>query len=370
MESDSIENEELSWRVLDLPINATITRPADRDLHPAVVFVSGSGPTDRDWCSPLLRGKNGSAKLLAEKLANEGFVTLRYDKLGSGSKVREYLPKFAGKVSMQTHVDQLAGAVQTIISENNVDRENLFVLTNSEGAIHAVNYQLQAKDNRFKGLVLTGAPGRTVGEVARNQILDQLNQLHNAKGATGFLIRLISKIKPLPDTETTMKYYDKAVLEFLEGGTMNTDPSLLKGIRKLLLGLAKPANQPFSRELWAYNLKDHITKIDEPILVLIGKKDIQVDWMIDGNALENTTAQKSSVTLVYPENANHLLKHEERPREKLDARYVGSHYNDAKAQLDQEAVDVITTWLKKTGDEKGISGTHSKVSWAANSQTR
>jgi hypothetical protein len=47
-----------------------------------------------------------------------------------------------------------------------VNRYNLFVLTGSEGAVHAVNFQLQAKNNRFKGLVLTGAPGRfVIGEM-------------------------------------------------------------------------------------------------------------------------------------------------------------------------------------------------------------
>ena len=63
---------------------------------------------------------------------------------------------------MQTHMDELAGGVETIVSETNVDKNRLFALTNSESAIHAVNYQLQAKSNRFKGLVLTGAPGRAM----------------------------------------------------------------------------------------------------------------------------------------------------------------------------------------------------------------
>ena len=59
-------------------------------------------------------------------------------------------------------MDELAGAVETVVSERNIDRGSLFALTNSEGSIHAVNYQLQAKSNRFKGLILTGAPGRVL----------------------------------------------------------------------------------------------------------------------------------------------------------------------------------------------------------------
>ena len=88
--------------------------------------------------------------MLAESLASRGFVTLRYDKLGSGPHVRENLPKFSGRVSMQTFLDELSGAVDTMASEKNVDGDRLFALTNSEGAIHAVNYQLQTRRDRFR----------------------------------------------------------------------------------------------------------------------------------------------------------------------------------------------------------------------------
>jgi len=33
---------------------------------PCVVFFAGSGPTDRDWLSPLLPGTNGSGRALAD----------------------------------------------------------------------------------------------------------------------------------------------------------------------------------------------------------------------------------------------------------------------------------------------------------------
>lgn len=252
MENTAIENKEVSWKVLDIPIYGTITAPTDKEIHSAVIFVAGSGPTDRNWCSPLLPGTNGSAKLLAEALASQGFLTLRYDKLGSGPRVKENLSKFAGKLSMQIYVDELAGAVETILSEKNVDENNLFVLGNSEGTIHAVNYQLQAKRNRFRGLALTGAPGRSIGEVARNQIINQM--------------------KPLGNLETIMKHYDDAIADFQASKPVISDPSLPEGIKRLLQSLENPVNLPFARELWAYKLPGHIARVNEPILVVIGKK--------------------------------------------------------------------------------------------------
>ena len=42
------------------------------------------------------------------------------------------------------------------------------------------------------------------------------------------------------------------------------------------------------------------------MLVVIGKKDLQIDWKVDGTALENATAHKTAVSFSYPKNANHV----------------------------------------------------------------
>lgn len=327
---ETIESRDATWKVLDIAVHGTITSPAGSrgsGSRPAVVLVAGSGPTDRDWCSPLLPGKNGSGRLLAEALARRGFVTLRYDKLASGPHVRENLPRFAGKVSMQSHTDELAGAVEAVVSETAVDGERLFALTNSEGAIHAVNYQLRAKGARFRGLVLTGAPGRTIGEVGRGQLL--------AQG------------RSMPGVDALMSRYDEAIAEFQAGRPMVPDPSLPDGVKMLLRSLENPTNLPFARELWAYSLPQHVAGLGEPILVLIGKKDIQVDWRVDGRALEEATARNGDASFVYPENANHVLKHEGLPVERLSAEYVSSRYNAADASLDEEAASAILGWLDR-----------------------
>jgi alpha-beta hydrolase superfamily lysophospholipase len=227
---------------------------------------------------------------------------------------------------MQTHMDELKGAVETIMSGDYAGKENLFVLTNSEGGIHAVNYQLQTNTNRFKGLVLTGVPGRAIGEVGRSQIMNQ--------------------IKFLPNAEIIMKSYDEAVAEFLSNKPMVNEPSLPDGLKLLLSSLENPSNLPFARELWNYSMPEHLTRVKEPVLVVIGKKDIQIDWKIDGKALEDAAAQRTGVSFAYPENANHILKHEEIPREGLTAQYVGQHYNALDAELDEAATNAILDWLK------------------------
>ena len=313
-----IESKDVEWKVNDISVHGTITRPKNRDARLAVVFVAGSGPTDRDWCSPLLPGKNGSGKLLAEYLASQGFLTLRYDKIASGPHAQENVSKMIGKISMQSHVDELSGAVNTLEGP-----DSLFVLTNSEGVIHALNYQLQVK-TKFKGMVLTSAPGRSIGQVARTQIVNQLASL--------------------PNRETIIKQYDAAIASFVNGKPVVPDSTLPEGIKQLLLSLNTPANLPFARELWAYDPSEVISKIKEPILVIIGKKDIQVDWQVDGKALEAAVAGENTISFVYPENADHVLKFEETHREKLGAE-AALRYNVSDRKLDPEVANTIFNWL-------------------------
>jgi len=314
----------MEWIVDEIPVCGTLTRPKGEGPHSAMVLVAGSGPTDRDWCSPLLPGKNGSAKLLAEELATHGVLTLRYDKRASGPHVRENIPKMMGKISMQSHVDELSGAVKTLINGKYVARDNLYVLTSSEGAIHALNYQLRSKVNRFKGMILTGAPGRLLGDLGRSQIYSQ--------------------IRSLPNADNIMKHYDDGIAAFVSDNPVVPDASLPDGIKQLLLALTTTANLPFARELWKYDPSEFLAKVDEPILVIIGKKDIQVDWRVDGQALEEAAHDKHNVSFVYPENADHVLKHEERPREQLNAE-ASLRYNAQDRSLDRETVNTILHWL-------------------------
>jgi hypothetical protein len=144
-----------------------------------------------------------------------------------------------------------------------------------------------------------------------------------------------------------MKSYDDAIAEFLVNEPMKLDPSLPEGIRMLLESLETPVNLPFAKELWMYRLSDFIGKVNETMLVVIGKKDIQVNWKSDGELLESAVAAKSNVSFVYPENANHVLKHEDKPREALNAQYASLQYNASGTKLDEEAVYVIVNWLKK-----------------------
>lgn len=257
----NLENDEITWQVDGIPVYGTLTRSPGDGLWPAVAFVAGSGPTDRDWNSPLVPGGNGSARLLAETLAGDGFVTLRYDKRASGPHAKENVARLAGKASLQSHVDELTGAVAALAHRPDVDPDRIFALTNSEGGIHALNYQREAVVHRFVGLVLTAMPGRSIAATVRSQIVPQL--------AT------------LPDGEIMIRHYDVAIADFLAGRPVEPDTLLPEAVRTLILSLANPANLPFAQELMGVDPPQLLRDVPEPVLVIIGKKDIQVNWRAD-----------------------------------------------------------------------------------------
>jgi pimeloyl-ACP methyl ester carboxylesterase len=287
-------------------------------------MVAGSGPTDRDWNSPLLPGTNGSARLIAEALAQAGIASLRYDKRASGPHVRENMQTLIGKMSMQSHVAELAGAVGALAGQAFVRADRIFALGNSEGTLHALNYQIHHPAIPLAGLVLIAPPGRSVGAVARSQLATQ---------AAAF-----------PNGNELMALYDEAIARFMAGEPMHPDPALPEGVRMLLQSLETPANLPFARELWTADAASLLRQVDVPTLIIIGKQDRQVDWQADGEPLQRAAAGHD-VTFLFPENANHVLKEELGSPSEITLPNAMPRYNAPDARLDPEAMASIVAWL-------------------------
>ena len=323
------EEIEVSWPLDSTTVYGTLVKPSgSAGPFSAVVMVAGSGPTDRDWNTPLLPGTNGSARLLADALAQAGIASLRYDKRASGPHMRENMQTLIGKISMQSHLDELVGAVRMLANQDYIRKDKIFALTNSEGALHALNYQVSNPEIPFAGLVLTAPPGRTVGAVGRSQVAAQL--------------------AGMPNGEAAMTQYDAAIARFIAAKPFDLDPMLPQAAKILLQGLANPMNLPFARELWMADAAALLGKIQVPVLIVIGKKDIQVDWQVDGELLQHAAAAgagRKDVTFIFPKNANHVLKYEPKSRAELVPAEVVTGYNATSAHLDHEARAGILKWL-------------------------
>jgi hypothetical protein len=308
-------------------MSATFVSPEDTESYPVVVMVAGSGPTDRDWNSPLLPGRNGSAKLIASELAKAGIASLRYDKRPSGPNLAQNMALLIEKLSMQSHLDELDKAVETAVKQRGVEEDELFILGNSEGTIHALNYAIESPSIPPAGLVLIAPPGRGVATVAREQLAEQAGTIANG--------------------DALLALYDEAVERFSKGQPADADPALPVGVQNLIKSLESPANLPFSRELWRTNTADLLEQVTAPVLVVIGKKDIQVSWERDGNVLQKAAEGKKNVTFDFPADANHILKYEPKPRSELAAEQVFKDYNAEDTRLDEAMMNVISAWIER-----------------------
>ena len=317
---------EVTWRLDDITMRGTLTLPADDGPFPAVVLVAGSGPTDRDWCSPLLPGANGSGRLFAEAFADACIASLRYDKRASGADVVESARALFGKLSMRSHLEELVAAVGILAEHDDINAARIAGLGNSEGTLHILHYVTSQQDTPFAGIVLAAPPGRSVGELLLAQLALQAAQV--------------------PGGAEFMPAVEGAATRYGAGQPMNVDPHLPDSVKMVLASFESPANLPLARELWTENAAILLPKVEIPTLILIGCKDLQVDATADGKALEVAATRKDNVTFAYPPNANHVFKEDARPLAEI-LTAPGTGYNEDGTHLDPEALETILDWLHK-----------------------
>ncbi|WP_427170422.1 alpha/beta hydrolase family protein [Arthrobacter sp. 92] len=318
---------DVSWQLDGIPMEGTVVRPDGDGPFPAVVLVAGSGPTDRDWCSPLLPGSHGSGRLFAEAFARAGIASLRYDKRASGPHAIENITKLIGKVSMQSHLDELVAAVGLLAGLDFVDPARIVGLGNSEGTLHVLHYATSDQDVPFAGIVLAAPPGRPIQTVLLSQLALQAAQVPGGAG-------LMPKI-------------EEAAARYTAGHPMNLDPSLPENVRMVLASFEAPANLPLARELWVESTGDSLTKVRIPALVLIGGRDVQIDARADGGPLQEAAAGMANVTFAFPPNANHVFKEDTRTPDEV-AALPGNGYNAPETHLDPESLATILGWLERT----------------------
>jgi dienelactone hydrolase len=316
---------EVSWQMDGVTMNGTVVRPDGDGQFPAAVLVAGSGPTDRDWCSPLLPGSNGSGRLLAEAFGRAGIASLRYDKRASGPHAAEIVPRLIGKMSMQSHLDELVAAVQVLVAQDFVDHSRIVGLGNSEGALHVLHYATSDQQVPLRGIVLAAPPGRPIQDVLLSQLALQAAQV--------------------PGGDELMPKVREAAARYAAGQAMDPDPVLPESVKLVLASFESPANLPFARELWHESACDSLSKVRIPTLVLIGGSDVQIDMHSDGQPLQQAAAGMANVTFAFPPNANHVLKEDTRTPAEV-ASSPGNGYNDPGTHLDPESLTAILSWLR------------------------
>ena len=325
--SAEIRSEEVSFLAGGRSIHGTVTVPAAPGTYPGLLLLAGSGPTDRDWNTKLLPGKNGSGRLLAERLTRHGVVVLRFDKMGTG---RTAPPK---TVTWGGFLQEATAALAMLRHRSDVDRARIVVAGHSEGGLHALRLG-QQEGHALRGVMLLSSVGRNYGDLMLSQIEASFRKEGGLSG------------EPLANF---MKPIRKAFADFAAGKTV--DPRTVgpfPAIQRLVASLVNPASVGLVRPLLAFAPSKAIATLKVPVLVLGGAKDIQVDPTIDGVLLRDA-AKNAGVTVTYvaAPDADHVLKHEAKSLKVLvaDRGATGRGYNKAGRVLDPASVKAMVTWL-------------------------
>ncbi|HEY6330998.1 MAG TPA: alpha/beta fold hydrolase [Blastocatellia bacterium] len=246
-------------------LHGTIQLPASKKApYPVVLLISGSGPSDRNGNSPLLKGHNDALKMIADALAAHGIASLRYDKRGIAASRQTGMKE--SELRFDNYVDDAVLWGQYLRKDGRFS--SLVIAGHSEGSL--IGMLAAARLNASAYISLDG-PGRPAGTV----ILEQLKTLP-------------------PDLLKQAEDIIKAL----------NDAHQVESVPPALAPLFRPSIQPYIISWFKYDPGREISKLRMPVLILQGTTDIQVTEE-DAKLL---AAGDPSAKLAVIEGMNHVLK--------------------------------------------------------------
>lgn len=262
--------------------------------HPLVIFISGSGPTDRNGN----QGGQGSNAIgmLADSLALSGIPSFRFDKRGTGASVVPTIDE--SLLRLDTFVSDLLAWITYWEADPRFD--GIVLAGHSEGALIAT---LAARNHpAVKGLVTLAGAGRPADSLMLEQFSRQPAFVAQAADS---LFRQLKAGLPVDPPPFLAGLFRESIL-----------PYLLSWIR------IDPGHE--------------LARLDIPVLIIQGEADLQVG-MTDARRLEKAARHGHMVT--FPA-MNHVLK----DVESLPDNYKS--YLDAQRPLTPGLVPAFRDWYQ------------------------
>jgi pimeloyl-ACP methyl ester carboxylesterase len=288
---------------------------------PGVLLLPGSGPTDRDGNQrPVV--VSDLLKQIAERLAQEGYASLRFDKRAARGYSAVWPTDVAAQnefFSWEAFVGDAEAALVWLQAQPEIDATHVVVAGHSEGSMIAmqIGHDLEGKAGAPAGLILMSAPGRPGGEILLEQVAANLTRAGLAA----------DQVRPYTD------YVTRALSQIDKDGTVPPNPPVG-------LGGVFPAS---ALKLVGVEMRFDPTKTlpgyRGRVLVVQGEKDIQISATRDTPPLVAALQARPQGTcdVVMVPSASHNLKRVD--NENIDPGVAGP--------VVPAALDAIASWIRK-----------------------
>ncbi|RMG11133.1 MAG: alpha/beta fold hydrolase [Planctomycetota bacterium] len=325
-------SEEVRWREEEVrfpapqgPLPGTLTLPlaaAGEAPFPCVLFLHGSGPSDRDETV----GPNKPFRDLARGLAARGVASLRYDKrtlllqkdFFAGGEAARRAAKCLERLTLEEEVLSDARAACAWLKARG-EFGSLFLLGHSLGALAAPEVAAGVED--LAGLVLLAAPGRPLDVLVTEQLVYK------------------QRLAGLGEDEARAKVDETVGAQWraLRAGKLPDMARILGATAHYWKDLL--SRDPPLRALGACRL---------PVLLLQGSKDYQVT-RVDYEATKAALAAREGVPFEarWFEGLNHLFM-------PVEGRSTGAEYM-IEGRVAADVVELIAEWVKKRS-RRGTGG--------------
>jgi alpha/beta superfamily hydrolase len=296
--SFSFSQEKQSFTASELSItkwiDGTLLSP-DSGSKTLAIIIAGSGPTDRDGNQNFLVTNN--LKKLAVALTNNGIATFRYDK-----RIVKQIRN--GNIDKNIKFDDFI--VDAISVVNYFKKQNtykkIYVIGHSQGSLIGM---IAAQEGKADGFISLAGSGQTIDKVITDQI---------------------EKTAPMFTEDS------KRIFEVLKNGQTTTDfPPALASVFNLDV-------QPFIANWMSYNPQEEIKKLNIPVLIINGTKDLQVS--VDEAKLLSEASKNSQLKII--DKMNHVLFIIEG-----DDQENAKSYNDHAGKVSEELINTVVQFIKK-----------------------
>ena len=325
---EAVERE-LTFTSGDLSLAGTLRLPDTNEAsYPAVVFIHGSGPVDRDGNAVNLETGTVVMALdiyrqLAVAVSDAGFASLRFDKRGVGGSQGD-----ATLASRDDLIDDARAAIEALKEQPEIDSARIILIGHSEGSYLAPMLAVENAD--VAGVVLLAGAARALDAITRWQVESLLGQ----QGIEGAALdaALAQQDQYIAFVKASHgEWADYTIAQLREeipwlneaaGAQLKATPLALSWLREHYL--AVPA--------------DTIVQLRVPVLIISGEKDLQVpssEAGLLGDLL--ATAGNDDVSIFVLPDLNHLLRHH--PEE------PNLTYRHLDEPVDSRVIEILQEWL-------------------------